>query len=197
MRKEEIREEHAVILKATKALLYSYALSVLYQERKYLDSTLDFYREFYETFVLKCHNVKEERISSLINFDDTVRDHPEIKKIALVVFADTTRIGELVVTMINHIIEEENKWLNNISGDFKEIIEEVEKEIGEEVHKHYVKSVEELYSSIMSRFPILDILQVTPTTSKLIVMRFPPEKIFKLIRKAKIGNELWVAEVGG
>ncbi|AHC52618.1 hypothetical protein SUSAZ_09380 [Sulfolobus acidocaldarius SUSAZ] len=196
MWKEEIKEEHSIILKATKSLLFSAALSLLYKDHKYLDFALDFYQDFYENFVINCHNKKEERISSLINFDDTVRDHAEIKKIALRAFSDTERIGEFSIVMMNHVVEEENKWLSNVNGDFEEVMEEVEKDIGEEVHKHYVKSVEKLYSSITTKFPILDILQVTPTTSKLVVItRFPPEKIFKLRRKAKIGNEIWVAEV--
>lgn len=176
--------------------MYSYALSLLYKDQKYLDFILDFYQDFYENFVINCHNKKEEKISSLVNFDDTVRDHAEIRKIALRAFTDTDRIGEFSIVMINHVVEEENKWLSNVNGDFEEVMEEVEKDIGEEVHKHYVKSVEELYNDITTKFPILDILQVTPTMNKLVVItRFPPEKIFKLRLKAKIGNELWVAEV--
>ncbi|WP_062414744.1 hypothetical protein [Sulfolobus acidocaldarius] len=182
MWKEEIREEHSIILKATKSLLYSYALSLLYKDQKYLDFILDFYQDFYENFVINCHNKKEEKISSLVNFDDTVRDHAEIRKIALRAFTDTDRIGEFSIVMINHVVEEENKWLSNVNG---------RSSAASDVYKR-----QELYNDITTKFPILDILQVTPTMNKLVVItRFPPEKIFKLRLKAKIGNELWVAEV--
>ncbi|AOL16580.1 hypothetical protein BFU36_07580 [Sulfolobus sp. A20] len=196
MWKEEIKEEHLVILKATKSLLYSYAIKTLLGDSNYFNDILSFYKDFYYTFVISCHNKKEERIASISGFDEVVKDHPSMKSLAEKALNSQEGIGEFVSTMLDHITEEENRWLNNLDGDYSEVLEEVEREIGEDVHRNYVIKANEIFSKIMDNYSIIDTIQHKVKRDKVILVTgLDPERLHKVKRKVKVGEDLWIAEV--
>ncbi len=196
MWKEEIKEEHLIILKATKSLLYSYAIKTLLGDSKYFNNVLPFYKDFYYTFVINCHNKKEERIASISGFNEVVKDHSSIKTLAEKALNSQEGIGEFVSTMIDHVIEEENRWLNNVDGDYSEVLEEVEREIGEDVHRNYVARANETYNTLLEKFFIIDTIHYKVRKDKaILITRFNPEGLYKVRRKVKVSEDLWIAEV--
>ncbi|QKR00822.1 hypothetical protein GWK48_10890 [Metallosphaera tengchongensis] len=190
--KGEIEEEHEIIEKATKALLYSMAIKRLLGDPSLFQEVLPFYVDFYRNFVVRCHHKKEDLIAEEAKFGEVVDQHPALSKLAEDAFKREELLGDLVEAMLLHVKEERKRWLSKVDGDYSEILEEVEEEIGTDVHRRYVSLVQKLYGKVTEKYEVTDLLGGKPGEGRgvLITDKEPPAQ-----RRVQISQGIW-ASVG-
>ncbi|MGC9164373.1 MAG: DUF2249 domain-containing protein [Thermoprotei archaeon] len=164
MWKENLKEEHEVIEKSIKVLLYSFGIKKILNRNEIFNDYLIFFRDFFVRFVISCHNKKEELIAEKSGFNDIVNEHPELRELAFRMFSDETLIGKFVLIFLDHIYRENDVWLKNVEGTYDYIVDRVEEEVSEKVHKEMVKKVLDYYNNVMvgDDFIVVDVLGVVP-----------------------------------